>query len=160
MLTLAATIHWFSVPQDEYAREALLRRWAFAVHSAGLTEQQAGGALNRYLEVRKAKDPIPEPDDIFKHVKHDDLDPLQVGLAHYIKWIRRAQSLNARPAWLVWGAIQLEGVNGDTRPDNLPELLDRLGYPVHSRINQFDLDEILNNRELEKELENELDQHK
>lgn len=159
MLSLSATVHWFKIPQDDYAREAMHRRWAAAVNASGLTEDQIGTALQRYLEARNSKDPVPEPSDIFQFVSEEDRDPMQVGLRRFLMWLQRAQALNARPSLLVWGEVNISGMDQDNPPPGWPELLENLGYPVEAEINRYTRTEIENNEQLEKHLEERLEQH-
>ena len=161
MLSLTATVHWFKIPQDDYAREAMHRRWAAAVNASGLTEEQIGAALQRYLQARKASDPVPEPGDIFKHVADGDQDEMQVGLRLFLDWIKRARENDWRAAayaWgfaelMTWGAVLIPGVREDNRPGNLPEILEAMGFPAEAEINRYTYTEIISNQQLEQELE-------
>lgn len=153
MLSLTATVHWFKIPQNDYAREAMHRRWAAAVNASGLTEEQIGVALQRYLQARKASDPVPEPGDIFKHVADGDKDEMQVGLRLFLDWIKRAKANDASPALMTWGAVLIPGVREDNRPGNLPEILEAMGFPVEAEINRYTYTEIISNQQLEQEIE-------
>ena len=159
MLSLTATVHWFKIPQDDFAREAMHRRWAAAVNASGLTEEQIGAALQRYLQARKASDPVPEPGDIFKHVADGDRDEMQVGLRLFLDWIRRARENDWRAAAYAWGFANFIGADPESPPPGLPELLEQLGYPVEAEINRYSWKDIAENEQLEKELENRLKRH-
>ena len=63
--TLNACIHWFRIPSKPEHREAVVRRWASAIKDANFTRELAHKATQRYLDKRWAKDPIPEPRDVF-----------------------------------------------------------------------------------------------
>ena len=63
--TLNACIHWFRIPTNPQHREAVVRRWASAIKDANFTRELAHKATQRYLDKRWAKDPIPEPRDVF-----------------------------------------------------------------------------------------------
>ena len=63
--TLNACIHWFRIPTNPQHREAMVRRWASAIRDMNLTRELAHKATQRYLDKRWAKDPIPEPRDVF-----------------------------------------------------------------------------------------------
>ena len=63
--TLNACIHWFRIPSKPEHREAMVRRWASAIRDMNLTRELAHKATQRYLDKRWAKDPIPEPRDVF-----------------------------------------------------------------------------------------------
>lgn len=63
--TLNACIHWFRIPTNPQQREIVVRRWASAIRDANLTRELAHKATQRYLDKRWAKDPIPEPRDVF-----------------------------------------------------------------------------------------------
>ena len=63
--TLNACIHWFRIPANPQHREAMVRRWASAIRDTNFTRELAHKATQRYLDKRWAKDPIPEPRDVF-----------------------------------------------------------------------------------------------
>ena len=63
--TLNACIHWFRIPAKPEHREAMVRRWASAIRDVNFTRELAHKATQRYLDKRWAKDPIPEPRDVF-----------------------------------------------------------------------------------------------
>lgn len=63
--TLNVCIHWFRIPTNPQHREAMVRRWASAIRDANFTRELAQKATQRYLGKRWAKDPIPEPRDVF-----------------------------------------------------------------------------------------------
>lgn len=63
--TLNVCIHWFRIPTDPQQREITVRRWASAIRDANLTRDLAHKATQRYINRRWAKDPIPEPRDVF-----------------------------------------------------------------------------------------------
>ena len=63
--TLNACIHWFRIPTNPQHREAMVRRWASAIRDVNFTRELAHKATQRYLDKRWAKDPIPEPRDVF-----------------------------------------------------------------------------------------------
>lgn len=63
--TLNACIHWFRIPTNPQHREAMVRRWASAIRDMNLNRELAHKATQRYLDKRWARDPIPEPRDVF-----------------------------------------------------------------------------------------------
>lgn len=65
LATLSASIHWFKIPNDPYGQEVQRRQWALAIRGVGLSEEGVGLAVGHYLSQRWAKDPVPEPRDVF-----------------------------------------------------------------------------------------------
>ena len=137
--TLSASIHWMRIPTDEKQREIMIRRWAGGIADAKLTDEAVRKAVAHYLNKRWAKDPIPEPRDVFS-VSDEQLtewgeSPQE---RHSMRLVRRyltiAHNWDGLPdCERSWGGT---GLDEEHRPDNLPELLEAMGEPELAHINR------------------------
>lgn len=153
--TLSASIHWMRIPTDETQREIVIRRWAGGIADAKLTDEAVRKAVAHYLNKRWAKDPVPEPRDVFS-VSDEQLEgwgesPQE---RHSMRMIRRyltiahnwrghmdipAGGITDEHGCEVFGRDMLtwQGTGmGENPPENLPELLEAMGEPELANINR------------------------
>ena len=152
--TLSASINWMKIPPNEKQREIMIRRWAGGIQESRLSDDGVRKAVVAYLNSRWAKDPNPEPNDVFG-VSDEKLDEYNGGNnGSQMRMIRRyltiahnwrghmnipAGGITDEHGCEVFGRDMLtwQGTGmGESPPENLPELLEEMGEPELANINR------------------------
>lgn len=163
---LVTSIHWMKAPDSPTAREILIRRWAGGIANSRLSDDAVRKAVAHYLNNRWAKDPVPEPRDVF--TVSDELVQEWMGEeaalgASQMRAVRKYLTIarNWRGHWDLpvggeWGTADFNGheyfyggrenaawegagMDIEIKPDNLASILDQLGEKQLADINrEFD----------------------
>lgn len=151
---LTTSINWMNMPKDAKQREIMIRRWAGGIAESNLSDDGVRKAVLAYLNNRWAKDPNPEPNDVFG-VSDEKLDEYNGGnSSSQMRMIRRyltiannwrghmtipAGGITDEHGGEVFGRDMLtwQGTGmGETPPDNLPEILEAMGHTELANINR------------------------
>lgn len=163
---LVTSIHWMKAPESPTAREILIRRWAGGIANSRLSDAAVRKAVAHYLNNRWAKDPVPEPRDVFAVSDEQVQEWMGEEAALEVSQMRAVREYltiarNWRSCWElpVGGVREVADFNGheyhymgrenaawgpsgmgvELKPDNLPDLLEQLGEKQLADINrEFD----------------------